>query len=263
VLANLADRAYLNAANVCLTHSSSCAGTLNGNRQAVCAKSCTFEGPYLHLLSELERTAVMAQGLADFVANRREAEQLLRIAIRALSPDTTAKLCLHYRIARVLSQLGDEASLARHVLGLVDLREDSRFDLDIARTAKLLPIRQYPMLRAACHGLQSSSGRARSIKRMGTTPSTESVFKPAPMETLRTVLLAHPGNQAVSRAWLLAAASQCGQLDGSLRRWCHRRPRARTVPTGDARLRPSWDWGAIRRQQIAFDGAAHACSYRI
>src|SRR5262245_6357542 len=31
-----------------------------------------FEGPYLHLLSELDRTAVMAQGLADFVANRRD-----------------------------------------------------------------------------------------------------------------------------------------------------------------------------------------------
>ena len=172
-----------------------------------------FEGPYLHLLSELERTAVMAQGLADFVANRREAEQLLRIAIQALSPDTTARLYLHYKTARVLSQLGDEASLARHVLGLVDLREDSRFDLDIARTAKLLPIRRHPMLRELL---------VTAYNRHPEEPEVLSAWvrhlqlnrclNTAPMETLRTVLLAHPGNQAVLRAWLLAA-SGCGQLD--------------------------------------------------
>src|SRR5262245_19110402 len=172
-----------------------------------------FEGPYLHLLSELDRTAVIAQGLADFVANRHEAEQLLRIAIRALSPDTTAKLCLHYRRARILSQLGDEGSLARHVLELAGVGEDSRFDLDIARTAKLLPLRQHPMLRELL---------VKAYNRHSEEPEVLSAWvrhlqlnrglHTAPMETLRTVLLAHPGNQTVYRAWLLAA-SQCGQLD--------------------------------------------------
>ena len=172
-----------------------------------------FEGPYLHLLSELDRTAVMAQGLADFVANRHEAEQLLRIAIRALSPDTTAKLCLHYKRARILSQLGDEGSLARHVLELAEVGEDSRFDLDIARTAKLLPLRQHPMLRELL---------VKAYNRHSEEPEVLSAWvrhlqlnrclHTAPMETLRTVLLAHPGNQTIARAWLLAA-SQCGQLD--------------------------------------------------
>jgi hypothetical protein len=112
VLANLvADRAYLRICKrlfgLIKVHAPS---RLTETAKLFALNHAPFEGPYLHLLSELERTAVMAQGLADFVANRREAEQLLRIAIQALSPDTTAKLYLHYKTARVLSQLGDEAS---------------------------------------------------------------------------------------------------------------------------------------------------------
>ena len=67
--------------------------------------------PYLALVAALDLSAPIELGVARFVANRRQAKEMLQAALAAVPEAEACSQQLRLRLARVLWQLGDERSL--------------------------------------------------------------------------------------------------------------------------------------------------------
>ena len=74
--------------------------------------------PYLALVAALDKAAPLEPGVARFMANRRQAKEVLQASLAAVPEGEASSQQLRLRLARVLWQLGDEESLAELLSGV-------------------------------------------------------------------------------------------------------------------------------------------------